>query len=315
MDRLGARRYWLIWVAVIPLVLWAFVRLLGLDSGFPLVPLIAYTPYVAVTALLVAGVATALSNWAAAGVAAATTICLMAAVAPRAAGDGEEFPAGAEELRVLSANIHHGTAEPDALVNLVERFEPDLLSVQELTPDFARRLRMAGIERLLPETTLAVNRGVSGAGLYARLPLAPLAEPARFRFRMPRATIRLPDGTPLRVVGVHPFPPLHHRIEEWGSALASLPATGGGAPWVLVGDFNATLDFAALRDVLDHGYRDAGAVTGGGLEPTWPQGELLPPPVTIDHVLADERIAVLDYAVEDLPGSDHRAVYARLAVP
>jgi endonuclease/exonuclease/phosphatase family metal-dependent hydrolase len=39
------------------------------------------------------------------------------------------------------------------------------------------------------------------------------------------------------------------------------------------------------------------------------------PPVTIDHVLAPHRLGVAGYAVADLPGSDHRAVFARLAVP
>ncbi len=39
----------------------------------------------------------------------------------------------------------------------------------------------------------------------------------------------------------------------------------------LVGDFNATLDQAALRDVVARGYRDAADVAGKGLEPTFPR--------------------------------------------
>ena len=45
------RRHWLIWVAVVPIVAWAIVRGFGLERGFPLDALIAYTPYVAVAAL------------------------------------------------------------------------------------------------------------------------------------------------------------------------------------------------------------------------------------------------------------------------
>ena len=63
------------------------------------------------------------------------------------------------------------------------------------------------------------------------------------------------------------------------------------------------------------GYRDAADVAGEGLEPTWPQDEYRSPPVTIDHVLADRRIGFADYDVLDLPGSDHRAVFARLVLP
>jgi endonuclease/exonuclease/phosphatase (EEP) superfamily protein YafD len=315
VDLVGARRYWLIWAAVIPIALWAVVRLFGLERGFPLVPLIAYTPYVSVAALMVAGVAIALRNWAAAGLAALGAFCLLSAVLPRAFGDRAEVRRGDAVFTVLSANIHHGTADPAALVALVDRFHPDLLSVQELTPRFARQLRAVGIDRLLPETALAVRRGVSGSGLYARRPLTRIPEPTRFLFRMPRARIALPGGRSLRVVGVHPYPPLRSRVDEWESALESLPTAGSGVPWVLAGDFNATLDFAELRGILDRGYRDAADATGEGLEPTWPAEEYRSPPVTIDHVLSDERLGIVDYAVEDLPGSDHRAVYTKLLLP
>lgn len=42
---------------------------------------------------------------------------------------------------------------------------------------------------------------------------------------------------------------------------------------------------------------------------------LLPPTIAIDHVLVDRRLGVSEYAVEDLPGSDHRAIYAQLVLP
>ncbi|HST69513.1 MAG TPA: endonuclease/exonuclease/phosphatase family protein [Solirubrobacterales bacterium] len=99
--------------------------------------------------------------------------------------------------------------------------------------------------------------------------------------------------------------------------MESLPSTGRGAPWLLIGDFNATLDHSQLRDLLDRGYRDAAEVAGKGLEPTWPAEEWASrlPAVTIDHVLADRRLGVVDYEVEELPGSDHRPVWAELALP
>ncbi len=65
----------------------------------------------------------------------------------------------------------------------------------------------------------------------------------------------------------------------------------------MLGDFNATLDQAELRDVVGRGYRDAADVAGKGLEPTFPrQGwHDLGPFITIDHVLADERLGIVDY--------------------
>jgi endonuclease/exonuclease/phosphatase family metal-dependent hydrolase len=60
------------------------------------------------------------------------------------------------------------------------------------------------------------------------------------------------------------------------------------------------------------GYRDAGEVNGEGLDFTWRAGKPVPPQVTIDHVLAGERLGVADYGTEDLPGSDHKAVWAEV---
>jgi len=311
----GARRCWLIWLPVLPVVLWALVRVFGLDRGFPLVPIMAFTPYVAVAALLVAGVAVALRNWAAAGLAALATFCLAAAVLPRAIGDGTAEAAGHETLTVISANIHHGTADSEALVALVDRYQPDLLSVQELTPSFARELLAAGLASRLPNAIVQVRPGASGAGLYSALPMRKLAPRQRFFFRMPRAELRLPDGRRLRVVGVHPYPPGRGNVDIWREALESLPSGGAGTPWALVGDFNATLDQSDLRDLLDRGYRDAGDVAGQGLVPTWPREWDLPPFITIDHVLADERLGIVDYGVHEMPGSDHRAIHAVLALP
>jgi endonuclease/exonuclease/phosphatase (EEP) superfamily protein YafD len=311
----GARRCWLIWAAVIPVAVWALFRLLGIDNGFPLAALMAFTPYVAIVAFLVAGVALALRNWAAAAVAAAATLLLAITVLPRGVGDGTVAASGHETIVVLAANVHHGTADPAALVALVDRYRPDLLSVEELTPSFNRRLAAAGLGSRLPNTVLETHWNTSGGGLYSRLAMRKLPSLHRFVFRMPRAELTLPDGRPLRVVGIHPYPPQPNRTTEWEEGLASLPSGEHGTPWVLAGDFNATLDQSQLRDLLDRGYRDAGDVAGEGLEPTFPSGGHMIPPVTIDHVLADGRFDIVDYAVADIPGSDHRAVEAELALP
>ena len=114
-----------------------------------------------------------------------------------------------------------------------------------------------------------------GGGLYARFPISPLPRQTHFLFRMPRAMLTLPHGRRLRIVAVHPQPP-NMSVDRWEEALESLPATGPGIPWVLAGDFNATFDHAEFRELVDSGYRDAGAATGNGLEPTWPSEQVFP---------------------------------------
>ncbi|HET7444280.1 MAG TPA: endonuclease/exonuclease/phosphatase family protein [Solirubrobacterales bacterium] len=310
----AARRYWWIWIAVVPLAFWALVRLLGLDQGFPLVAMMAFTPYVATAGLLVAGVTVALRNWAAAAVAWIATLALAAVVLPRAVGDGTVAADGHRTIGILAANALRGHADPEALVGLVERLHPDVLMVEELSPELVRGLRRAGLGRLLPEAEIALHEQF-GSAIYSDLPLTELDEGRVYTFPMPRARLALPGGGALRLIAIHPITPTRNGIDVWEETLAGLPGTGAGTPWVLAGDFNATLDNSALRELIGRGYRDAGDVAGLGLEPTWPNKGDVPPLVTIDHVLADRRFGVVDYAVEDVPGSDHRAVFARLRLP
>jgi endonuclease/exonuclease/phosphatase (EEP) superfamily protein YafD len=84
---------------------------------------------------------------------------------------------------------------------------------------------------------------------------------------------------------------------------------------VLAGDFNATLDHAALRSVLRRGYTDAAAAAGRALSWTWRPLRLRFPRLTLDHVLVDPRVTVAGVEVVAVRGSDHRAVVAELVLP
>ena len=83
----------------------------------------------------------------------------------------------------------------------------------------------------------------------------------------------------------------------------------------MAGDLNADRDHAAFRDLLATGLRDAHDERGRGLARTWPERF---PLLHLDHVLvrdgAGAGIAVLDVREVEVPGSDHLAVVADLAV-
>lgn len=301
-----------IWLA------WALVRLFGLERGFPLVPLIAYTPYMALTAVLPVAVAVALGRLLPAVAAAVAGLYLAAAVLPRAMSDGDATKAlGGPTLNVVSANIFKGEGNLRDLVGLVRRRRADLLFVQELKPRSAERLRRFGIAETLPHSVLAVSGGAFGGGIYSRLPLRRLPRAPRTSLRMPRASVAVAAFGRLRMVDVHPYPPTgRETVGVWERGLESLPAADdGGAPWLLAGDFNATLDHAELRRIVDSGYRDAADANGDGLRGTWSARRSIPPPVAIDHILVEEGISITDFAIEDLEASDHHPIYARLSLP
>ena len=302
----------LAWLLVAPCAAWAVVRLGGLERGYPLVQIVAYTPLAAVGAILVVLVATALRQRLAALSAAVIALSLAVVVAPRALGGSSEV--AGQPLRVLSANLHHRPEAAPGLVALVRRTRPDVLSVQEATPEVVRALDVAGLPRLLPQRVVAASTGRPANALYASTRLRPIANtPPQ---TSPLAAARL-GRRQVEIYAVHPRAPvLSGSTAAWLDDLRALPAaTPGGPIRILAGDFNATLDHAELRRLLDTGYEDAADAVGAGLRATWPQGRRFPPPVTIDHVLADERCGFRAVSVHSLPRSDHRAVLAEIVLP
>jgi endonuclease/exonuclease/phosphatase family metal-dependent hydrolase len=310
-------RAWLAWVLALFFALWALMRLLGLDRGYPLVPVVAFTPYIAGLSLLAVAAIAVLRTRVPLALAALASVALVAVTVPRAiGGGGAPEPADGEPLTVMTANLRFGEADAERVVDLVREGEIDVLSVQELTGDAVHRLRAAGLERLLEHRVTPAEEGGGGGGIYATEPLLPSGDLGRGTggFRMPSARLEV-NGRPLAVVSVHPVPPtVTNGVQRWRAALDALPATGGDEELgLLLGDFNATLDHRELRQVLARGYVDAADVTGDGLTTTWSNGRW--PPLTIDHLLVDERVHVEGTEVHELPGSDHDAVIADLVLP
>jgi endonuclease/exonuclease/phosphatase (EEP) superfamily protein YafD len=305
------------WLMVGLCAAWVVMRVLGLERGYPLVPLVAFTPFVAAGAVVVVVVAALLRQRGAAVVATVLAVVLVGTVAPRALG-GPSEPEGARgpALRVLSANMGLGAGSPEQLVALARRTRADVLSVQELTPRLARELEAAGIGELMPEQVLEPGEHAAGIGLYSRVPLGLRPTGGARRNPLVLARVGVEGALAVEVAAVHPPPPTRIRISAWRDDLRALPpATPDGPLRILAGDFNATLDHAELRRLLDTGYEDAAAEVGAGLKGTWPHGRRLPPPVAIDHVLADARCGVRSFSVHAITGTDHRAVLAELVLP
>jgi endonuclease/exonuclease/phosphatase (EEP) superfamily protein YafD len=300
------------WLLVAPWAAWAAVRVLGIERGFPLVAMMAFTPYVLPVALVAGVAAAALRRWIPAAVAALTVLALALALAPRVAGGAEHAPG--PRLRVLTLNSHYGNVSPGVLSRLVRRERADVLSLQELTPELADALTTE-LRTVLPHRVLQPAPEGAGTGLFSRFPLRATQAPIAAKYYLSAADARVPGAPPVRLLSVHASAPDGRRSAGLArDDLGRLPSAPARGPvQILAGDFNATLDLHGLRQLLGRGYRDAAEVVGAGLEPTW-QGYLAPP-LTLDHVLAPRRVAVLGVSVFDVPGSDHHALLASLALP
>ncbi|MCO8272012.1 endonuclease/exonuclease/phosphatase family protein [Actinoplanes sp. TRM 88003] len=308
----------LIWLFILPFLVWAVIRLGGWERG-PVIQLFAFTPYVAAAAWAPVILALATRRWTVAAVAVVVAILLAAAVLPRAIPSRDKGPALGVQLNVMTSNMLFGGADAAQIVKLVSERNIDVLAVQEFTTEGKEALAAAGLGALLPYSSLADEPKADGSGLYSRHPItSPGARRNGGGFMQAYATVQVPGAGPVVVESAHPLAP-HSRpvLGQWRADVLAQPrADAGGTPRILLGDFNATLDHAPLRELISHGYRDAADATGKGLIGTWGPYDGDPiPPVTIDHVLVDERIGVREVSVHPITKSDHRAIIAGLTVP
>jgi endonuclease/exonuclease/phosphatase (EEP) superfamily protein YafD len=219
------------------------------------------------------------------------------------------------KLRLMTANLFSGRADPAALARLVEAIQPDVLAVQELGPAQA-----AAIAALLPHGRLEPRSDFDGMGIALRHP-APVANvPLRHReARVARLAPGLWPGLdlPLEIVNVHVLAP--HAPPPWRtfpirhSQMSSLLGWLDGNPHggrIVCGDLNATPLWPAYRllaaRLTDVALAHASA-SGERPRRTWGPWHGAPRVLRIDHVFASGG-RVLDCRTVSVTGSDHDAV-------
>lgn len=295
------------------------LRLVGAGRSFPLAAALTVYPYVlAVTAAGAVLAAVAGLRTVAAVLALTVTVGLLAS-APRVLPSAQPAVDG-PTLTVAVANLREGRADADALVALVVERSVDVLVAPELTPDAITRLEVAGLGAVLPHAVTRPSTRTSGAGIFSRHPLTRGPDSTRGGFgATPSARVDVPHAPPVDLRGVHPLPPISAAwTAAWRDALAAVPGPEDGPVLrIVAGDLNASHDHGPFRDLLRAGYVDAAAARGQAWRPTFSAPDERPPvpPVTLDHVLVDPRVAVERVTTHPLPGSDHRAVVARLRLP
>jgi len=201
-------------------------------------------------------------------------------------------------VRILSANLLNGRADPEALAELVRRLGVDVAAVQELSPEQAEALA-----EVLPFGTLRPARDYNGMGIALRAPAR------ESRVALPRRDALVaelgPEGwselvATVEIVNVHVTAPharpaglrtFSERRGQLRGLLAHLEATHERTPQVVIGDFNATPLWPLYRRV-------PGPQVGCGRAPRV---------LRIDHAFV-QALRVEEFRVERLPGSDHDAI-------
>ena len=271
-------------------------------------------PYLMCGALLGAVAFLTCRRWIGAAVAVAVSVAAIGTQLPLYLGDGGS--GDGRTMRVMQANLLFDGADPQALVDEVRDRRIEVLTVDELTPGEVDGLERAGLDRLLPHRYLSPGRTATGTGIWSSYPLSETAEYDGFVLNQLSATVTVPDLGPITVFAFHPVPPVYS-AGVWADELSRLHGildrAPANRPVIVGGDFNATHDHAQFRALASGRFGDAAVQAGAGHLVTYPTDQPWPPLVGVDHILVAEGHTT-DIATIALPGSDHRALVARIQV-
>jgi len=228
------------------------------------------------------------------------------------------------QLHVMTSNLRYGRADTAQVVELAVRHRVDVLVVEEVTPQALAGLQAAGIRTVFPHSVGKAEPGPRGTMVFSRTPLTKVSRLAT-GFGSYATDVRLgatadARDTSLHLLAVHPRPPLGAAAQWRADQLVVRQAARGlERPTMVVGDLNATMDHAPMRELVGQGFDDAATQARSRWQPTWPSagvvsrfGVVVPPLLAIDHILVNHGLRAVRTESYTVDATDHRALVAVL---
>ena len=224
-------------------------------------------------------------------------------------------PAGkGRTTRLFFANILGTNSNYERLKQSILAADADIVLLVEV--------RSNHMERLLPALSGYPNWFAQphfknyGLAIFSRLPLESVEAQAFDERCTPALVARLRlDGTPMTLVGIHPYPPKSRkqaarRNHQLAMTTAFIQAQPGEL--FLAGDFNSTSWSHAFGQLLRQTHL-LDSRQGIGLQPSWPAGNVLLR-IPIDHVLHTPGIHIQGRKLGQPTGSDHLPVIVEFVI-
>lgn len=215
-------------------------------------------------------------------------------------------------LSVLQINVQGGlNSRVGDTIELIERTDPDLVGLTEITPTWAGTLSHR-LKRGYPYRVVEPRLG--GVAVFSKFPL----EHGEVRYfaaiRRPRILAELNfEGKALSIVFAHPVIPLPGRtLRDQELEVIGKECAERENPKILFGDLNTTcFSFYFGRLLAQSGLVDS--EKGFGWQPSW--SVRWPVPLfPIDHLLASPDCSVLERRTLEPVGSDHLPVWVVLSL-
>jgi len=228
-----------------------------------------------------------------------------------------------ENLRLMVANIKYSNTQHDEVSQVIEQHDPDVLLLIEINQ--AWKSALDPLRQAYPHHVEIIRDEGLGLALWSKLPIEREEVKYLVSERRPSifATLTLPDGKRIQLVGVHPTPPGLKDETEGGRRdsrvrdaelvlVAKEVQANADATWVVTGDFNdvawshTTRLFKRLSGLEDPRVGRALLTTYHADYPAFRY--------PIDHVFLSPGSTVGHFKRVRLPGSDHFAVLAEFHV-
>ena len=297
------------WIGVGLVGLWvaALVWLFRVAESFPMTwMLLSGLSLILLAAWPATAIAVALKRWWMVGAGAGLIVLQLVLLVPLVTG--RDLAYGSDTLTVGSANVYAGNTELRAMGEQLTQSPPDVLVLEEFPIEAIIAFREAGLEEVYPHQVQRPG-GTLGMAVYSRFELRERKDTGAPVDELVVDVVR-PGRPTFRVIGVHVFPPQAGDSASWHRDLRLLDRylarqTGD---WIAIGDYNATFDHRAYRDLLDGGRRDAHIVTGRPWARSWPAGRAMPPFLLIDHAVLAPGMGASATRERTVNGSDHRMI-------
>jgi endonuclease/exonuclease/phosphatase (EEP) superfamily protein YafD len=219
-------------------------------------------------------------------------------------------------LKLLMANVNRLNREQKRFLGCLEKHQPDVIIVQEVTEIWTNALQT--LRQQYPFYEALPRDDGSGIALYSRffferLPVTLAEADAR-----PSLLLRLDiDGVRVFILSIHPRAPIRRghfelRNKMMATAAACLESLPG--PKICIGDLNTS-----LWSPYYHGFTTqtklVNARVGFGLLPSWPtflgvHWLMIP----IDHCLISKDVRVIRAQTGEPIGSDHLPLIVELEI-
>lgn len=267
-----------------------------------------------VASLLLFVIFAALRNRTWAGLMLVITVINSVPVAPWYFAETRSYADSDPQIELMLANVYSTNDDAEALLDLIDAEQPDIIFLQEVTDRWATV--MDQLHSAYPHRLVVPRHDNFGIAVYAREPLTSvdtvLSPPLDFPTLVVQQNL---GGRTVTIVTTHPIPPVSRtgfdaRNEQLAS-IAKLVAPFSG-PKMIVGDLNISM-WSHLYHQLEDSTDLVNARRGFGVMPTWPR-HLPFAMIPIDHLLMSGEFTVADIRLGPDIGSDHLPLFATLAL-